>query len=341
LNASAGALGGGDHASRDDVVGGAPPTTTAPTPPTVRALADRVGANHRSVYRWRKDEARLARLVEEEGRGTCKRAGDDPMSRLKGALKAFHAVQYGDDAASADADDDDARRGGNRGGPPSLTGTIVSTKARQIRDELLARHGYTPFLTDAEVKALKDFTGSTSWGRKIVHKFGWKVATSVAAAASTTTTTTTTTAVTAERASEEPDDDDDDDDDDEGNVGGKTPHPSSSPHVSRTTSEMKREIASLRRKLHCAEVRAREVEAENAGLKSRLATLTNNINVGTDVGSGSDNVTTNGSNRSSGGREGGGLSDGDAGTGVVAADAFANAAAELEGEGIAVHLTYE
>jgi len=252
------------------------------------------------VYRWRKDEARLARLVEEEGRGTCKRAGDDPMSRLKGALKAFHAVQYGDGSASADADadNDDARRGGNRGGPPSLTGTIVSTKARQIRDELLARHGDTPFLTDAEVKALRDFTGSTSWGRKIVHKFGWKVTTSAAAAASTTTTTT---AVTAERASEEPDDDDDDDDD-EGNAGGKISHPLSSPHVSRTTSEMKREIASLRRKLHCAEVRAREVEAENAVLKSRLATLTNNINVGTDVGSGSDNVNTNGSNRSSGGR---------------------------------------
>ena len=34
------------------------------------------------------------------------------------------------------------------------------------------------------------------------------------------------------------------------------------------------------------------------------------------------------------------MSDGDAGTGVVAADAVANVAAELEVEGIAVHLTY-
>lgn len=87
------------------------------------------------------------------------------MSRLKEALRAFHANQYGGAG-------DDARRGHRR--LPLLTGTVVATKARQIRDELLARHGTTPFLTDAEVRALRDFTGSTSWGRKIVQKFGWK-----------------------------------------------------------------------------------------------------------------------------------------------------------------------
>jgi hypothetical protein len=176
----------------------------------------------------------------------------------------------------------------------------------------------TPFLTDAEVRALRDFTGSSSsWGRKIVQKFGWK-------GTSTASLSSMTTSATAEGASEEPDDDDGD------NLGGRMPPPPSLP-VARI-NEMKREIASLRRKLHGAEARARGLEAVNAELKSRLATLTNKINSGAGRGAGNDHVVI-GSIFASGCREEEDLFNEAAGMGGVAADAFTNAAAVEEVEG--------
>jgi AcrR family transcriptional regulator len=276
-------------------------------PPTVRALADRVGANHRSVYRWKKDEARLTKLVEEEGRGTCKRDLNDPMSRLKDALRAFHAVQYGDI-------DDPSRRAphhvGQRTPPPSLTGTIVATKALQIRDDLLARHGEDPFLSDAEVRALADFTGSASWGRKIVQKFGWRGGTGTVAANGT---------------ADGPDGNADYDNDD---AGGKIPKPRQSSSVARK-NETKREVASLRRRLHCAEARARELEAENAALKSRLAMLTTSIDGGADGGVGCD-LSLNDTNDSMNGDDGGGGGSLDGATRMrdAAVDSFENLAVE-------------
>jgi hypothetical protein len=52
-------------------------------------------------------------------------------------------------------------------------GTIVATMALQILDKLLVG-GMDPFIMDAKVRTLMDFTGSTRWGWKIVHKFIWK-----------------------------------------------------------------------------------------------------------------------------------------------------------------------
>lgn len=48
---------------------------------------------------------------------------------------------------------------------------------------MLAQHELTPFLTEEEAKGMREFTASTSWGRKIVHKFGWKTVNSAAGAA--------------------------------------------------------------------------------------------------------------------------------------------------------------
>ena len=131
--------------------------------PSVRTLAERLSTNHRSIYRWKKDEARLIKLVEQEGKGNAKRIGDDPLLRVKEALKVFHASVYGGE-------------GGQPATPGTvpLTGTVLATKAKQIRDEMLAQHEITPFLTEDEVKGMKEFTSSTSWGRKILVKCGWK-----------------------------------------------------------------------------------------------------------------------------------------------------------------------
>ena len=127
--------------------------------PSVKDLADKVGANHRSVYRWKRDEERLAKLVEQEGKGDCKRSGGDPLHRVKEALKAFHAHHVASVAAGATTQ--------------ALTGTIIAVKAKQIKDDMLAQNNVTPFLSEEEVKAMTDFTASTSWGRKIVQKYGW------------------------------------------------------------------------------------------------------------------------------------------------------------------------
>lgn len=130
-----------------------------------------------------------------------------------------------------------------------------------------------------------------------------------------------TTSATAEGASEEPDDDGDDED----NLEGRRPPPPPPP-VARM-NEMKREIASLRRKLHGAEARARGLEAVNAGLKTRLATLTNKINFGAGRGAGNDHVVI-GSGFANGCREEGDLFNEAAGMGCVAIDAFTNACVE-------------
>ena len=139
-------------------------------PPSVRLLAQQYGANHRSIYRWRKDEARLIKLVELEGKGECKRAGDDPLVRVKDALQRFYHSNYQDDGEQL-----------------PLTGTTIAAKAKQARDDLLAQHAISPFLNKEEVKALTEFTASTSWGRKIAHKFGWKNANVTGATASDST----------------------------------------------------------------------------------------------------------------------------------------------------------
>ena len=128
-----------------------------PNPPSVRTLAERHGANHRSVYRWKKDEERLIKLVEEQGRGDSKRVGGDHLYRIKNAVQLFH---------------DQNQQPGGQNLP--MTGTLVAAKAIEARDELLVQHEVAPFLTEEEVKAMAEFKGSTSWGRKFIQKSGWK-----------------------------------------------------------------------------------------------------------------------------------------------------------------------
>ena len=77
--------------------------------------------------------------------------------------------------------------------------------------------------------------------------------------------------------------------------------------------------------------RARDLEAENARLKSRLAILTNAIGFAADEGLGNVHVA-NGSNRAIDGGEGEGFLDGAADALDIAADAFENPAVEEDAE---------
>lgn len=114
----------------------------------MKEIATRYGTHVRSVYRWRKDEERLRLLVEED-KAHMKRLPKDGLHRVKSAI-----VQYFSDQ--------------------KVSGVEIARKAKEVRDELLGEHEISPFLNEAEFRALRDFTASSSWGRKLVRKFGWK-----------------------------------------------------------------------------------------------------------------------------------------------------------------------
>ena len=216
-------------------------------PPSVKSLADKVGANHRSIYRWKKDEAKLIRLVEQEGKGLTKRASGDPLLRIKEALKIFHTNVY-----------DNV----NQGEAPavSITGTSIATKARQIRDEMLAQHAISPFLSDEEVESMKKFNASTSWGRKLIHKLEWKGNSADESAAAAMLVETkggkgSTQSIVVPKlppmeSIKKPA---------AGNV-----RKSSSP----TMADLKREITLLKKKLNAAENKVKNLTEENTMLKS-------------------------------------------------------------------------
>ena len=218
-------------------------------PPSVKSLADKVGANHRSIYRWKKDEAKLIRLVEQEGKGLTKRASGDPLLRIKEALKLFHTNVYANNV--------------NQGEKPavSITGTSIATKARQIRDEMLAQHAISPFLSDEEVESMKKFNASTSWGRKLIHKFEWKGSSadeSVAAAMLVETKGgkgTTQPIVVPKLPPME-----------------TIKKPAADTNVSKSSSptmaDLKREITLLKKKLNAAENKVKKLTEENIKLKS-------------------------------------------------------------------------
>ena len=222
--------------------------------PSVRTLAEKVGANHRSIYRWKKDEARLIQLVEQDGRGDVKRSGGDPLLRIKEGLKIFAAAN----------------------GDKPLTGTMIATKAKQIRTEMLAQHELTPYLTAEEVKGMKDFTGSTSWGRKIVQKYGWKGGVGASDAAVTDEQGKAEAAAAG----------------DDGETTAemlptaiKLPTISEISKVAKTkrrakkaaksggeddVSDLKREITTLKKKLHDSEMKVMKLTLESSNLKSQL-----------------------------------------------------------------------
>lgn len=55
-----------------------------------------------------------------------------------------------------------------------LSGEVISARAKLIRDRLLERHEEANFLTDHEVKVMKQCTFSQSWSNKLAQKNGWR-----------------------------------------------------------------------------------------------------------------------------------------------------------------------
>ena len=128
----------------------------------VRQFAAANGVNYRTLYRWIKSEDRLIELVEGEGMGNFKRTKfDGHLDRIKDALKVFVAHSNKEE------------EGGGEKSSKKITGRIIAEKAKQIKDEMLAQHASEPFLSADEVKAMQEFTGSQSWGRKMCRRFGW------------------------------------------------------------------------------------------------------------------------------------------------------------------------
>ncbi len=128
----------------------------------VREFASKHGVNYRTLYRWIKSEERLIELVEGEGMGSYKRTKfDGHLDRIKEALKVFVAHYTKDE------------EGDGVGKTKKITGRIIAEKAQHIRNEMLAQHEVEPFLNGEEIKAMKDFTGSQSWGRKMCRRYGW------------------------------------------------------------------------------------------------------------------------------------------------------------------------
>lgn len=230
-------------------------------PPSVRTVAAKIGANYRSVYRWRKDEARLIQLVEQDGKGNSKRLIRDPMGRIKEALKLFYESHT---EQQQNADGVYAETGAQS--PPPITGPMLALKAIQIRDEMLAQHEISPFLSEMELKGMREFTGSASWGRKVLHKLlsrNEEKEEQYGNASSppqqqqhhhVSTSTTTTNQSTTSR---------------------KTSNTSSTQKQQhQKIRDMKREITMLKKKLHGSEAHVLQLEEENAALRVQITTLT-------------------------------------------------------------------
>jgi len=120
----------------------------------------------------------LIELVEGEGMGNFKRTKfDGGLERIKVALKVFIAHITKDEGAAVEVpgktEGEEEGDGGEEEKKLKITGRIVAEKAKQIKDEMLAQHQIEPFLSADEVKAMNEFTGSQSWGRKMCRRYGW------------------------------------------------------------------------------------------------------------------------------------------------------------------------
>ena len=216
----------------------------------------------------------MVRLVERDGKGDCKRVGGDPLFRIKEGLKVFHANNYADDAPAA------AKQ-------QPLTGSMLATKAKQLRDEMLAQHKQTPFLTPEEVKGMEGFGASTSWGRKLMYKFGWKEEGDASNNKANATAATDFSHVenldiasrpspskSASRKGRKQ----------QNSPSKAAASDASSPKKTQKATEMKKEMASLKKKLKKAEADIASFEADNAQLRARIATLTGGAEVGSGNG---------------------------------------------------------
>ena len=209
----------------------------------VREFATKQGVNYRTLYRWIKSEDRLIELVEGEGMGNFKRTKfDGHLDRIKEALKVFVAHYTKDE-------------GEEKG--KKVTGRIVAEKAKHIKEEMLAQHEVDPFLSGEEVKAMKEFTGSQSWGRKMCRRYGWGNSSATA-------------------IKKEDDVSDDYDDDIELNDGGvpvdmaETDDPAK---MKLQINKLKSEVHFLKIKSGKFEKKAAKSEIENKSLRKQVETL--------------------------------------------------------------------
>ena len=102
----------------------------------------------------------------------CKRS-KEAVSEVKDALEG--QVANGANVTAASLRIREALRVREAAKPSArLTGALVAAQGRQIRDEMLARHETAPFLTEGEVRGMRDFVGSIHWGKAVLHKLGWE-----------------------------------------------------------------------------------------------------------------------------------------------------------------------
>jgi len=125
-------------------------------PISVKEVARKHRTTERSVYRWIKEEAKLTRLVEEEGRGDVKREKKDGLWRIKTTLQQFYEENLRAEQ------------------PLKMTGGLIARKAKEAKEKLLAEHAAKQFLTEEEEKAIQDFQCSEPWGRKMGRICRWK-----------------------------------------------------------------------------------------------------------------------------------------------------------------------
>lgn len=217
----------------------------------VREFASKHGVNYRTLYRWIKSEERLVELVEGEGMGSFKRTKfDGHLDRIKEALKVFVA-HYTKDEDAADTE----------GVTKKVTGRIIAEKAIHIKDEMLAQHEVEPFLSGEEVKAMREFTGSQSWGRKMCRRYGWG-----------------NSSETTGSKKKGDDDASDDDEDIELNDGGEAVDMTETDDPAKMKLQIKKlksEVHFLKIKSGKFEKKAAKVETENKSLRKKIEQISN------------------------------------------------------------------
>ncbi len=217
----------------------------------VREFASKHGVNYRTLYRWIKSEERLVELVEGEGMGSFKRTKfDGHLDRIKEALKVFVA-HYTKDEDAADAE----------GKTKKVTGRIIAEKAIHIKDEMLAQHEVEPFLSGEEVKAMREFTGSQSWGRKMCRRYGWG-----------------NSSETTGSKKKDGDDVSDDDEDMELNDGGEAVDMTETDDPNKMKLQIKKlksEVHFLKIKSGKFEKKAAKAETENKSLRKKIEQISN------------------------------------------------------------------
>lgn len=129
-------------------------------PPSVQSVIQKWGVSKSSLHRW-KQPAKRERLHEMAGPGGAgskmKRDTNDKFAKLKSELRRF-CKENATQPESAQYE---------------INSPFIQVKSREIRDELLRRHGDEPFLEEKEVDALQQFQGSKSWACVTGNELGY------------------------------------------------------------------------------------------------------------------------------------------------------------------------